>query len=147
MDTDQTALCDEDTVLVCRHHAVINNGTYARGSPHGNTEDTIVDAAREYQCCSGPHVAVNAFWGLLFFSMHTRASPSCMLFSFLFVGGGAQESDTGCGLSSSGMSELALFQELHSYSTIHTGHSTVLVPLAVVMGKGRKTRTFMGDNK
>lgn len=64
-----------------------------------------------------------------------------MLFASLSVGGGAQESDTGCGLSSSGMSELALFQELHSYSTIHTGHSTVLVPLAVVMGKGRIFRT------
>lgn len=48
-----------------------------------------------------------------------------------------QETDTvGCGLSSSAMAELALFQELHSYSTVTTGHSTLLVPLAVVMGTG-----------
>lgn len=44
------------------------------------------------------------------------------------------ENLTGCGLSSSGVSELALFQELHSYSTETTGHGTLLVPLAVVVG-------------
>lgn len=36
------------------------------------------------------------------------------------------------------MAELALFQELHAYSTVPTGHSTLLVPLAVVMGKGKR---------
>ena len=35
------------------------------------------------------------------------------------------------------MAELALLEELHSYSTVPTGHSTLMVPLAVVMGKGR----------
>lgn len=35
------------------------------------------------------------------------------------------------------MSELALFQELHSYSAVTTGHDTLLVPLAVVMGAGK----------
>lgn len=44
------------------------------------------------------------------------------------------ESLAGCGLSSSGISELALFQELHSYSSVVTGHGTLLVPLAVVVG-------------
>lgn len=47
-----------------------------------------------------------------------------------------QEGDSACGLSSSGVSELALFQELHSYSNVVTGHSTILVPLAVVLGTG-----------
>lgn len=49
-----------------------------------------------------------------------------------------QEPDTSCGISSSGMAELALFQELHSYSTVCTGHSTLLVPLAVVTGTGTR---------
>lgn len=40
------------------------------------------------------------------------------------------------GFSSSGVAELALFQEMHSYSTNTTGHSTLLVPFAVVKGTG-----------
>lgn len=61
----------------------------------------------------------------------------------------AQNIDAGCGMSSSGMSELALFQELHSYSTVPSGHSTLLVPLAVVLGQGRRRffcYTFHGGN-
>ncbi len=42
------------------------------------------------------------------------------------------------GFSSSGVAELALFQELHSTSTVPSGHSTVLVPFAVVKGTGRR---------
>lgn len=40
------------------------------------------------------------------------------------------------GFSSSGVAELALFQEMHSYSRKATGHSTLLVPLAIVKGTG-----------
>lgn len=40
----------------------------------------------------------------------------------------------GAGLSSSGVAELALLQELHAYSSVPSGHSTLLVPLAVVLG-------------
>lgn len=46
------------------------------------------------------------------------------------------------GFSSSGVAELALFQELHSTSTISSGHSTLLVPLAVVKGTGRRPFLF-----
>lgn len=44
------------------------------------------------------------------------------------------------GFSSSGVAELALFQEMHSYSTNTTGHSTLLVPFAVVKGTGTVLR-------
>ena len=40
------------------------------------------------------------------------------------------------GFSSSGVAELALFQELHSTSTGPSGHSTLLVPFAIVKGTG-----------
>lgn len=43
------------------------------------------------------------------------------------------------GFSSSAVAELALFQEMHSYSTSPDGHSTLLVPYAVVKGTGDKT--------
>lgn len=40
------------------------------------------------------------------------------------------------GFSSSAVAELALFQELHSYSASPAGHSTLLVPYAIVKGTG-----------
>lgn len=42
------------------------------------------------------------------------------------------------GFSSSGVAELALFQEMHSYSTYEKGHGTLLVPLAIVKGTGAR---------
>lgn len=60
----------------------------------------------------------------------------CFMLYFVYNICKRQDTDTGCGLSSSGMSELALFQELHSYSIVAEGHTTLLVPLAVVMGTG-----------
>ena len=90
---------------------------------------------------SGPVRSVRALCNYALSSAHDRRSGLPL-----------QESDTGCGLSSSGMAELALLQELHSYSTVATGHSTLLVPLAVVMGKGGgaffsyRTRGLVGSH-
>ncbi|CAM9641636.1 unnamed protein product [Ectocarpus fasciculatus] len=55
-----------------------------------------------------------------------------------------KEMDMASGFSSSGVAELALFQEMHSYSTSTTGHSTLLVPFAVVKGTGLKPPAKIG---
>lgn len=62
------------------------------------------------------------------------------------------------GFSSSAVAELALFQEMHATSLSACGHSTLLVPFAVVKGtggvlchlllrRGRSIHSWMHDTK
>eukprot|EP00903_Cladosiphon_okamuranus_P016857 g15545.t1 len=55
-----------------------------------------------------------------------------------------KEMDMASGFSSSAVAELALFQEMHATAVSPTGHSTLLVPFAVVKGTGFKPAAKLG---
>eukprot|EP00752_Nemacystus_decipiens_P004070 g3725.t1 len=55
-----------------------------------------------------------------------------------------KEIDMASGFSSSAVAELALFQEMHATAVSPCGHSTLLVPFAVVKGTGLKPAAKLG---